>query len=70
MKKNTILRFMGELSGRYLKLVFPEVDPHKCVKNNEKKEQRKVKRRQIGSIYIILIEGTEERKEKTDEIYK
>mgnify|MGYP004069271081 CR=1 FL=1 len=70
MKKNTILRFMGELSGRYLKLVFPEIEPHKCVKNNEKKEQRKVKRRQIGSIYIILIEGTEERKEKTDEIYK
>ena len=52
MKKNTILRFMGELSGRYLKLVFPEIEPHKCVKNNEKKEQRKVKRRQIGSIYI------------------
>ena len=70
MKKNTILRFMGELSGRYLKLVFPEIEPHKCVKNNEKKEQRKVKRRQVGSIYIILIEGTEERKEKTDEIYK
>ena len=70
MKKNTILRFMGELSGRYLKLVFPEIEPHKCVKNNEKKEQRKVKRRQIGSIYIILIEGTEERKEKKDEIYK
>ena len=70
MKKNTILRFMGELSGRYLKLVFSEIEPHKCVKNNEKKEQRKVKRRQIGSIYIILIEGTEERKEKKDEIYK
>ena len=41
MKKNTILRFMGELSGRYLKLVFPEIEPHKCVKKNEKKEQRK-----------------------------
>ena len=52
MKKNTILRFMGELSSRYVKLVFPEIEPHKCVKNNEKKEQRKVKRRQIGSIYI------------------
>ena len=71
MKKNTILRFMGELSGRYLKLVFPGIEPHKCVKNNEKKEHRKVKRRQIGSIYYInLIEGTEERKEKTDERYK
>ena len=29
MKKNTILRFMGELSSRYLKLVFPEIEPHK-----------------------------------------
>ena len=51
MKKNTILCFMGELPGRYLKLVFPEIEPHKCVKNNEKKEHRKVKRRQIGCIY-------------------
>ena len=50
MKKNTILRFMGELYGRYLKLVFPEIEQHKCVKKNEKKEQRKEKRRQIGSI--------------------
>ena len=42
MKKNTILRFMGELSGRYLNHVFPEIEPHKCVKKKEKKEQRKV----------------------------
>ena len=53
MKKNTILRFMGELSGRYLKLVFPEIEPHKCVKKNEKKAQRKVKRRQIEFKYNI-----------------
>ena len=70
MKKNTILRFMGELSGRYLKLVFPEIEPHKCVKKNEKKEHKKVKRREIGTIYIILIERSEEKKDKVDERYK
>ena len=53
MKKNTILRFMGELSGRYLKLVFPEIEPHKCVKKNEKKGHKKVKEdRQDPCIYI------------------
>ena len=36
---------MGELSGRYLKLVFPEIEPHKCVKKNEKKEHRGNKRK-------------------------
>ena len=51
MKKNTILRYMGELSGRYLKLVFPEIEPHKCVKKNEKKDREK-KRGQIGYVYI------------------
>ena len=92
MKKNTILRFMGELSGRYLKLVFPEIEPHKCVKktkrgaeeSTEKKDRirnilyesnrrsrRRRKRRQRGTIYYInLIEGTEEKKDKTDERYK
>ena len=48
MKKNTILRFMGELSGRYLKLVFPEIEPHKCVKKKRKEEQKKVQRRKTG----------------------
>ena len=70
MKNNTILRFMGELPGRYLKLVFPEIEPHKCVKKNEKKEHKKVKRREIGTIYIILIERSEEKKDKVDERYK
>ena len=41
MKKNTILRFMGELSGRYLKLVFPEIEPHKCVKKKRKEKPEK-----------------------------
>ena len=36
MKKNTILRFMGELSGKYLKLVFPKIEPHKCVKKTKR----------------------------------
>jgi len=36
MKKNTILRFMGELSSRYINLVFPEIEPHKCVKKKRK----------------------------------
>ena len=40
MKKNTILRFMGELSGRYLKLVFPEIEPHKCVKKKWKERTK------------------------------
>ena len=70
MKKNTILRYMGELSGRYLNLVFPKIEPHKCVKKNEKKEQRKTKKRQKGSIYIILVGRLEERKEQIDERYK
>ena len=61
---------MGELSGRYLKLVFPEIEPHKCVKKNEKKGQRKEKRRQRRYIHINLIEGVGERKDKTDERYK
>ena len=63
MKKNTILRFMGELSSRYVKLVFPEIEPHKCVKKKTKrKKQRKVQRRQMRQyiLYIILIEGVEE----------
>ena len=56
MKKNTILRFMGELSGRYLKLVFPEIEPHKCVKKNEKKEQRKEQNREDREeLYIYNI---------------
>ena len=57
---------MGELSGRYLKLVFPEIEPHKCVKNNEKKEQRKVKRRQIRSIYIYNSNRRNRGKERED----
>ena len=62
MKKNTILRFMGELSSRYIKLVFPEIEPHKCVKKTKRKKQRKVQRRQMRQyiLYIILIEGVEE----------
>ena len=51
MKKNTILRFMGELSGRYLKLVFPEIEPHKCVKKKKRKDRGK-KREDRDDIYI------------------
>ena len=55
---------MGELSSRYLKLVFPEIEPHKCVKKIEKKGQRKAKKTDRIYVYIILIEGAEERKER------
>ena len=69
MKKNTILRFMGELSGRYIKLVFPKIEPHKCVKKKKRKSRRKYRERQIRSMYIILIGRLEETREKTDARY-
>jgi hypothetical protein len=53
MKKNTILRFMGELSSRYVKLVFPEIEPHKCVKKNEKKEAEESTEKTDETIHII-----------------
>ena len=70
MKMNTILRFMGELYGRYLKLVFPEIEPHKCVKKKTKRKSRGKNREGRQDQHIILIGGAEERKEKTDERYK
>ena len=73
MKKNTVLRFMGELSGRYLKLVFPKIEPHKCVKKKRKErtEENIEKTEQRNYVCNInLIGGAEERKEKVDERYK
>ena len=70
MKKNTILRFMGKLSGRYLKLVFPKIEPHKRVKKTKIEEAEENTENTDEIIYIILIEGVEERTEKTDEKYK
>ena len=72
MKKNTVLRFMGELSGRYLKLVFPKIEPHKCVKKRKERTEESIeKTEQRNYVYnIILIGGAEERKEKVDERYK
>ena len=64
---------MGELSGRYLKLVFPEIEPHKCVKKKTKRRNTEgIKERtdRIKDIYILLIEGSEEKKDKIDERYK
>ena len=51
MKKNTILRFMDELPGRYLNLVFPEIEPHKCVKK-KRKESTEESIEKTDRIYI------------------
>ena len=44
---------MGELSGRYLKLVFPEIEPHKCVKKTKRRNTEGIKERteRIKDIY-------------------
>ena len=44
---------MGELSGRYLKLVFPEIEPHKCVKKSEKRSRRKYREERQDKKYTI-----------------
>ena len=69
MKKNTVLRFMGELSGRYLKLVFPKIEPHKCVKKTKRKSRGK-QRKDRKDLYINLVGRLEERKEQINERYK
>ena len=66
MKKNTILRFMGELSGRYLNLVFPEIEPHKCVKKNEKKSWAEENKDKTERIYIYNFSRKIRGKERAD----
>ena len=62
---------MGELSGRYLNLVFPKIEPHKCVKKTKRKSRGKQRKdRKDLYIYIILVGRLEERKEQIDERYK
>ena len=43
---------MGELSGRYLKLVFPEIEPHKCVKKKKRKERTEERKEKTDRVYI------------------
>ena len=64
MKKNTILRFMGELSGRYLKLVFPEIEPHKCVK--KRKERTEERKEKTETIYTYKSNRRSRGKERQD----
>ena len=65
MKKNTILRYMGELSGRYLNLVFPKIEPHKCVKK-KRKERAEENKEKTERIYIYNFSRKIRGKERAD----
>ena len=67
MKKNTILRYMGELSGRYLKLVFPKIEPHKCVKKMKRKNKGKNRIEKTDRNYMLYKSNRRKRgKERQD----